>query len=342
MSFHVLLAVLMAVSIGAAASAWIWLARRRRDEAQAGLAAMAGMRWREFSRFVLDAMRHRGHDVDADPVALAGARQTEFVMRRDGRKWLLACRHGEHAGVDLRTVHALENALLANGAAGGILVATGMVDADARRAIASQPKLELVEGPALWRELAPMLPETLRDEAVASARHLAVNRIRVAWLGAAVVGAIVLFLAGGAHDPTEAVPEPPAAAAPVNPTSAPPGPAPGTDASAAAPPATVTGPTPTAAPAPDSVALAPSPDPAEHAFDRSQVALAITALPGIESAAWVTESTLLVDLRSDADERFPEICAILEQYELLRASRIQLQPPPGSDDRVRFRQCHAF
>lgn len=338
MSFNVLLAVLVAVLIGAGASAWIWLARRRRDEAEAGLAAMAGMRWREFSRFVLDAMRHRGHDVDADPVALAGARQTEFVMRRDGRKWLLACRHGEHAGVDLRTVHALENALLANGAAGGILVATGMVDADARRAIAKQPKLELVEGDALWRELAPMLPETLRDEAAGSARHLAINRIRVAWVGAAVVGAIVLFLAGQAYDPAKPDPEPSAMAAPVTPASAPPDPSPDTDPTLAPPPASVTEP----APAFDGATAAPLPDLAEQAFDRSQVALAITALPGIESATWVTDSTLLVDLRSDADERFPEICAILEQYELLRASRVQLQPPPGSDERVRFRQCHAF
>ena len=333
MPFHWLLAALVAVAIGAAASAWLWLARRRRDEADAGLAALAGMRWREFSRFVLDAMRHRGHEVSADPVALAGARQTEFVMHRDGRKWLLACRHGEHAGIDMRTVHALENALLANGADGGILVATGHVDPEARRAVAARPKLQLLEGRALWRELAPMLPETLRDEAAADAGRLARGRLRLAWIGAVAVGIVVLLVGGRGYDPAS-TPETAVADTPVT---------------AATPPAIPT-PTPTAAapttdeaPAPAAtVAPPPAPDAGEVAYDRSQVALAGAALPGIADAAWVTDSTLLVNLRIDADERLADICAILEQYETLRTSRLQLQPAPGSSDPVRFRQCRVF
>lgn len=332
MPFHWLLAALVAAAIGAAASAWLWLARRRRDEAEAGLAALAAMRWREFSRFVLDAMRHRGYEVQADAVALSGARQTEFVMHRDGRKWLLACRHGEHAGVDVRTVHALENALLANGAVGGILVATGDVAADARRAIAAQPKLQLLEGRALWRELAPMLPETLREEAAADASRLARGRVRLAWLGAVAVGIVVLLVAGRGYAPTAAPPDA-VVAGQATPATTPAAPAP-----AATAPAT----TPAAPAATPGVPAPAAPDPAELAFDRSQVALDIAALPGIADAAWVTESTLLVDLRSDADERLAEICAILEQYETLRTSRLQLQPAPGSNDPVRFRQCRVF
>lgn len=332
MPFHWVLAALVAVAIGAAASAWLWLARRRRDEADAGLAALSGMRWREFSRFVLDAMRHRGHEVEADPVALAGARQTEFVLHRDGRKWLLACRHGEHAGVDVRTVHALENALLANGAAGGILVATGEVEPDARRAIAAQSKLQLLEGRALWRELAPMLPETLRDEAAAAADRQARGRIRLAWIGAVAVGIVVLLVGGRGYAPADPATGPALAAAPAPAAGTPPT----LDAVATAaevpPPA-----------APETV-VPPraTPDPAEEAFDRSQVALAIAALPGIADAAWVTDSTLLVDLRSDADERLADICGILEDYETLRTSRLQLQPAPGSSEPVRFRQCRVF
>ena len=56
----------------------------------------------------------------------------------------------------------------------------------------------------------------------------------------------------------------------------------------------------------------------------------------------LTDSTLLVDLRSDADDRLADICGILEEYEALRTSRLQLQPPPGSSDPVRFRQCRVF
>ena len=331
MPFHWLLAALVAVAIGAAASAWLWLARRRRDEADAGLGALAGMRWREFSRFVLDAMRHRGHEVDADPVALAGARQTDFVMRRDGRKWLLACRHGQDAVVDLRTVHGLENALLANGAAGGILVTTGAVDADARRALAAQPKLQLLDGRVLWRELSPMLPETLREEAAADAGKLARGRIRLAWLGALAVGVVVILVGGRAYSPTEPVP-PQVASTPSVPASP-------VQASPAAAPPAAEGNAPR-----DVLPASPSAtsDPAEEAFDRSQVALAISSLPGIADAAWVTESTLLVELRSNADERIADICGVLEQYETLRTSRLQLQPAPGSGQPVRFRQCQVF
>lgn len=316
MPFHWLLAVFAAVGLGAAATAWLWLVRRRRDEADAGLMALAGMRWREFSRFVLDAMRHRGYEVEADP---GGARQTEFVMRRDGRTWLLACRHGEHAGADARTTHALETALLANGAAGGILVVSGSVDPQARRAIAAQPKLQLLEGPALWRELAPMLPETLRDEAASDAARLARGRTRLAWLGAAAMGIAVLLFGGRAHGPRETIEPPPLAATPAAPATAVPAPS-----------------------EPAAVTTDGDPDPAEEAFDRSQVALAIASLPGIADAAWVTESTLLVELRSDADERLAEICRILEEYETLRTSRLQLQPAPGSTAPVRFRQCRVF
>ena len=333
MPFHWLLAVFVAVALGAAATAWLWLVRRRRDEADAGLAALEGMRWREFSRFVLDAMRHRGYEVAADPVALAGANQTDFVMRRDGRKWLLACRHGGQAAVDARTTHALETALLANGAAGGILVASCAVDPASRRAIARQPKLQLVAGRALWRELAPMLPETLRDEANAEATRVARGRTRLAWLGAVAIGIGVLLFGGRAYGPsTPAEPRDMATAV-------------------ATPPPVVT--TVTADPAAQGsppnptqdtlTTTAPSvPDPAEEAFDRSQVALAVAALPGIADAAWVTNSTLLVDLRSDADDRIAEICRILEGYETLRTSRLQLQPAPGSSDPVRFRQCRVF
>ncbi len=333
MPFHWLLAVLVTVAIGAAVSAWLWLARRRRDEANAGLAALAGMRWREFSRFVLDAMRHRGFEVEADPVALAGARQTDFVMRRDGRKWLLACRHGEDAVVDGRVVHGLENALLANGAVGGILVTTGQVDPDVRKGIAAQEKLQLLDDGALWRELSPMLPETLRDEAVADAAGVARGRIRLAWLGAVAVGVVVALVAGRGYAPEQG-PGPVVAAAPaVDPTAAAPVPIP---APAVGGDATM----PADATSADPAAVASTP--AEEAFDRSQVALAVSALPGIADAAWVTDSTLLVDLRSDADERLADICGILEQYETLRTSRLQLQPAPGSNQPVRFRQCQVF
>ena len=54
---------------------------------------------------------------------------------------------------------------------------------------------------------------------------------------------------------------------------------------------------------------------------------------------WSTKSTLLVNLDQDASDMLTEVCAVLERYDNLRTSRVQLQPPPGSTQRVRFRQC---
>ena len=39
--------------VGIASTAYLWLVRRRDDETAAGLLALAGMRWRDFSRLVL-------------------------------------------------------------------------------------------------------------------------------------------------------------------------------------------------------------------------------------------------------------------------------------------------
>ena len=80
----------------------------------------------------------------------------------------------------------------------------------------------------------------------------------------------------------------------------------------------------------------------EEDAQRLEVIRTISALPGIERALWSTRSTLLVHLADDDQDRLTEICATLVRYDGLRASRVQLQPPPGSTERVRFRQCRTY
>ena len=75
---------------------------------------------------------------------------------------------------------------------------------------------------------------------------------------------------------------------------------------------------------------------------RQAAAQMISTLPGIERALWSTRSTLLVHLVAGAPDRLTEICAVLVRYDNLRTSRVQLQPPAGSTERVRFRQCRTF
>ena len=68
----------------------------------------------------------------------------------------------------------------------------------------------------------------------------------------------------------------------------------------------------------------------------------LSSLPGIERALWLTRSTLVVHLVDGTADRLTEICAALERYEGLRTSRVQLQPPEGSEARVRFIQCRTY
>lgn len=313
-----LLALFVMVLVGGAGSAWLWLVRRRQDEAEAGVRALAGMRWREFSRFVVDAMRHRGYDVDVNAEALERGQQSDFILRSDGKRWLLSCKHGSAYRIGAPAVKELEGALHFNGAAGGLLVTTGQVQADARAA-ATRAKVELLGGAALWKEIAPLLPESLRDQLATAAEHRAKRLVGLAWACALAAGLAVGFFAGaGGGD------QPASAPAPVT-----------------SPIPTPARPVPQPAPAPEATADTPAPlDPAaQEALDRVTVADRVSNLPGVDNAVWSTRSTLLVFLADDEVDRLPQVCSVLEHYEDLRTSRIQLQPPAGSPRPVRFRQC---
>jgi hypothetical protein len=68
----------------------------------------------------------------------------------------------------------------------------------------------------------------------------------------------------------------------------------------------------------------------------------VARLPGVARALWSTKSTLLVEVDETSSERLADVCSVLERYENLRTARVQLQPPVGSEQRVRFRQCRTF
>jgi restriction system protein len=310
-----LLALLVMVLVGGAGSAWLWLVRRHQDEAEAGVRALAGMRWREFSHFVVDAMRHRGYDVDVNAEALERGQQSDFILQRDGKRWLLSCKHGSAYRIGAPAVKELEDALRFNGAAGGLLVTTGQIQADARTA-ASRAKVELLGGAALWNEIAPLLPESLRDQLAVAAEHRAKRQVVLAWAGALLAGLAAGLFAGGGGDAPVPAPAPITSPVPARPVPKP-------------------------ASAPEATADTPAPlDPAaQEELDRVTVAERVSNLPGVDNAVWSTRSTLLVFLSDDEVDRLPQVCSVLEHYENLRTSRIQLQPPAGSTRPVRFRQC---
>jgi len=327
-----LVALIVAAVLGAIATAYFGTIRRRQDEAETGIRALAAMRWREFSHFVLDAMRHRGYDIlTADDEAERG-QQTEFLLGRNGERAMLSCKHGSAYRLTKQSVAELVAAMKFQGASSGLLVTPGTIDPDARKAAAAA-KIELIDGRALWPEISPLLPQSLNDDVRRDAGHRAHRQLTIGWTGAIVAGVAVGLLVGGmssAPEPEEKVDtsvlfaKKPAKPAPV--------------VAAPAAPASIKAPVGISAPTKEIVALTPE----DEELQRANAVRLISTLPGIERAVWSTKSTLLVHVDESSTERFDEICSVLTQYANLRTARVHLQPPENSQQMVRFKQCQNY
>jgi len=322
--FSLTIALLITLLLGAAATVWLWLVRRRQGETIAGIEALAGMRWREFSRLVVEALQTQGFEAESIEQTLERGPQAELRLRREGQTWLLACKlAGARARLGVASVRELADAVRFNAAAGGILATPARIDANARKAADG---LELFDGDALWSLVGPMLPTSLRDDLSLNVRRRSVRETVLAWIGALLVGALVAFVAANPRGDT--------ASAPVPVSEAP------ATAAEATPPA----PQPRAPTAPSTdPALAAPADPNRDQFERGEVIHAISALPWVERVLWSTSSTLVIQQREDVDQQqVQEVCGVLARYDALRASRLQLQPPSGSDRKIRFLQCRAY
>jgi hypothetical protein len=300
----------VALLIGTAATAYLWLIRRRNDEIAAGLHALSGLRWREFSRLVLDAMARRGL-TEAVPDG-PGSRepQSTFVLNRDDKRWLLSCKHGSAYRIAAAPVVELAAGVRLSSAAGGILATEGRVEKEGREA-AQGNNIEVLDGPRLWPEVKPLIESSLRDEIVGFANGRAKRHIGISWLasfaaGALVTVAMVNYLPAATDTPEAPVASAPAPAAPVNTST---------------------------------VTIAPYPTDAELVDQRAEVLQNINRTPGLVRGFWQTSLTLSVDRIATEQEVWPLICKEVERFPALRNVRIQLNPPPGSDEPVRWRQC---
>jgi restriction system protein len=299
------------LAIGGAATAWIRTVLRRRDETAAGIVALSAMSWREFIGVVLETLARRGYTRVIDRSDPAG--DGEYTLSRDGRNWLLLCKHGSAFVLGNATVNELASDIRLHNAAGGLLVTQGRI-ADEARAPAKLQHIELLDGATLWPEMRELLPAETSEAIRAAASQRARQRVLLSWLGALLAG-VVVFMAMPA--PREEVPA--AAVAPVEPVPIAPEPAP----VAAAP-------------------VDPVPDAATLETQRRDVANAISTLAMVDRAVWSTNSTLEVILLDPGSDAIAAICPLIERYPALASSRIQLTPPPGSGVQVRFRQCRSY
>lgn len=317
------LALIVLVVAGGAATVWILGLRLRREEQATGLMALSGMHWREFQRLVLAMMEARGYRRAEHPAE--GASDALIELERDGQAWLLSTKHGAGYVPGPSAISEFASALQLRGAAGGWMTTLGNV-APEHVSLARVQKIELLDGQTLWSEIKPLLEPGQRDEITGAVRKRANNHLLLAWAVAAVAALAVVMLP--ASEPAPDVPSSRPAPRPA--ATAPAGSAPG--GAAPAPATSDAKATPEAVPE----------DPAALAQRRRRVAEAIGTLPWVDRALWSTQSTLVVHLVEGAQPDKPELCALVEPYAELRASRLQLQPPTGSEQAVRFIQCRTY
>lgn len=318
MSF--LLAIACALAIGFAATAYLRQFRRRKAEMDAGLAAMAAMRWRDFAVLAQRMLRERGYTgIEQHP--LGNGDQAYFIMQRVGERCVVACKHGTAIHLGARDLKDLGDTMRLYDAASGKMITAGHFAADALQE-ATRQRIELIDGAALWPEIAPLLPEAQLQHLQAVALNKSKRETMIAWVFAAVVGlAIGLLLPGGADE----APDDTALVEAPQPQSAPP----------------VADGNRSATFAPSSAVVAAQPQQTD-ANQRGDALAAIAALPDIERALWSTQSTLSVFLLAEKQQPWTDICNVLSRYPAVRSVRVQLTPPEGSTSLVRFRQCFAY
>lgn len=305
-----LVPVVVFLLIGVGGSWYLFSVHLPREESAAGVAALAGMRWRDFIHLVLDALIKRGYERVFEPQS--GGEDGDYVLEREGQRYLLSSKHGASYVLGSTAIAEFANAIRMRDVVGGLLVTPGQFAPEALP-LARTQRIELLDGPTLWPELRSLLPEDQRAVVSAPSQGKTRRYVLLAWVFAFAVGGMLFaFLR---PDNTSEV-------------------------SSSQMPATVS---PAAMHPPTPVLTSSVPtDPAQLEQRRTEVAHAVATLSGVDRALWETQSTLLVYLADEQSDPLPTICPLLERYEELAATRLQLQPPHGSALRVRFVQCRTY
>jgi len=328
--------IAVAVVAATVALLYLWLVRRVEVENDAGLRALAALRWREFSTLVVRAMQTRGlRDAgSAAPEQANAGNEARLLMTDGSKRWLLSCKHGMAYRIQASNIRELASEMDMAGATSGILLTQGRADREALSA-AQRAGVEIIDGRRLWQLLKPFLAvattRRIVDQADAQARRHSV----IAVMGALVLGLLVgVVLSNLMPARSSAAPAASSAAAVAPAAATAPAATPRADAAPAANPAAATAP----APGEGGGAL----DEATIARHQAEIARTLSTRAGIHRAYWLTRTTLVIDRSGAGSDKliWPLVCGELENYPaVLRTVRVQLNPRPGSGETVRWRQC---
>lgn len=332
--FSWILALALALVLWGLAAAYMWLVKRRKTEIRHGLAALAGLRWREFSQIVRQAMADQRNLLPlTDNEDNDRGTSSDFLLQQNEQRWLVSCKHGRAYRFDGSAVNELASAMRLTGAVGGLLITEGYVDREGLNE-AQKQSIEVFDERNLWQLLKPYVPADMRQTVTGIAQREAARHTGIAGLAALTIG-----LMAGMGYLTMQTDEAASSAASVAPA---PVRASAVDAEDATAPVAANAGKPAAAVPVDAATQIADPDPATLLRYQQSVSKTLARTPGVVSGIWLTRSTLSVERSGDDAEVWPLICQELERYPALRTVRVQLNPRPGVEESVRWRQCRTY
>ena len=135
---------------------------RKRLDNQTGLASIRRLSWQEFERLLYEAFRRQGYLVEHRGGAGPDG-GIDLVLRRDGQKALVQCKHWKYQSVPVQLVRELMGVVFSEGAQHGIFVTFGTYTEPARSFARDNP-LTLIDGKQLMTMICAMqsspTPET--------------------------------------------------------------------------------------------------------------------------------------------------------------------------------------
>ncbi|HNV82846.1 MAG TPA: restriction endonuclease [Arenimonas sp.] len=304
---------------------WFGIIKRRQAEIQTGVGTLAAMKWRECVGLVIQSLEKEGYREEISS-RQPGDGGTEFLLKKGSALTLLSYKHGTAYHLGEANIRDFANGVQLIGASKGILVTLGTIESMAKD-VASRYDIMVIDGNALWPRIEGFLSSNTLDTVRSQASAQTKSKVQ---LGAAIsvaVAVISFFAFGGLGSMDNKEPDKIGEQAKqtiananksIDPTAA------KLDATAKA------------------MAEVDKLTEAQLAQRKADSAKSIAAMPEVNSAIWYSASTLQLNLNTEKNDDktlIDQICRILTQHEELRYTRLQLDPPPGSNVPVRFRQC---
>ena len=321
--------ILVAIFVGLASFLvlfwWFGIIKRRQAEIQTGVTTLAAMKWRECVGLVIQSLEKDGYREEISS-RQPGDGGTEFLLKKGGALTLLSYKHGTAYHLGEANIRDFANGVQLIGASKGILVTLGTVE-DMAKDSAGRYDIELIDGKALWPRVENYLSAntlgTVRQQASAQTK----SKVQIGAVLSVILAAVSYFAADNLIPPGEVASVSTTQQENVAVSRA-------SNAEAD-----------TLAKINASVKAMDEVDKLtdqQRAERKAKAAATVSEMPIVKTAIWYSGSTLQVMLdteKNDDKSMVSEICRILTQYEELRYTRLQLEPPSGSTVSVRFRQC---